>query len=94
MNSLEGYNTNGHEYRISQLDRSNSRRIKWMLNEARDKVEKEDRKKENDTSIITDKNIKKTLHGNTNTNNRDDIRKNMFDPSTVNKFSNFKNNFK
>ena len=40
MNNLEGYNTTGHEYRMSQIDRSNSRRLKWMMNEARDIVKK------------------------------------------------------
>ena len=45
MNSLEGYNTNGHEYRVSQIDRSNSRRLKWMMNEARDIVNKQDAEK-------------------------------------------------
>ena len=44
MNSLEGYSTTGHEYRVSQIDRSNSRRLKWMMNEARDIVKKQDEK--------------------------------------------------
>ena len=40
MNNLEGYNTTGHEYRMSQIDRSNSKRLKWMMNEAKDIVKK------------------------------------------------------
>ena len=40
MDRLEGYNTNGHEYRVSQIDRSNSKRLKWMLSEAEKKVMK------------------------------------------------------
>ena len=100
MNSLEGYNTNGHEYRVSQIDRSNSRRLKWMMNEARDIVNKQDAEKNknknnNSSAILGDKNITPTLHGtNNNNNNNSDIRKNIFNPSAVNKFSNFKNNLK
>lgn len=96
MNNLEGYSTNGHEYRVSQMDRSNSRRLKWMMNEARDIVKKRDEeKKQNSSNVMVDKNITSTLHSNSTKNIKDeDIRKNMFNPSTVNKFSNKKNNFK
>lgn len=96
MNSLEGYSTTGHEYRVSQIDRSNSRRLKWMMNEARDIVKKQDEeKKQNNSNVMVDKNITSTLHSNsTNKENNIDIRKNLFDPSKVNKFTNMKNNFK
>ena len=52
MNNLEGYNTTGHEYRMSQIDRSNSRRLKWMMNEARDIVKKQDEEKKQDNSNV------------------------------------------
>ena len=96
MNNLEGYSTNGHEYRVSQMDRSNSRRLKWMMNEARNIVKKRDEeKKQNSSNVMVDKNITSTLHSNSTKNITDEgIRKNMFNPSTVNKFSNKKNNFK
>lgn len=94
MNNLEGYNTTGHEYRMSQIDRSNSRRLKWMMNEARDIVKKKDEaKKENNKTILGDKNITPTLHGN-KSSDESELRKNMFNPSMVNKFTNIKNNFK
>ena len=94
MNSLEGYNTNGHEYRVSQIDRSNSRRLKWMINEARDIVKKkEEVKQANSSTVLGDKKITPTLPGN-KSNNKSDLRKNMFNPSTVNKFTNMKNSFK
>ena len=96
MNSLEGYNTNGHEYRVSQIDRSNSRRLKWMMNEARDIVKKQDEEKNKNSTpsaILGDKNVTPILHGTSNDTNSD-IRKNMFDPSAVNKFNDFKNNLK
>ena len=93
MNNLEGYSTTGHEYRMSEIDRSNSRRLKWMMNEARDIVNKKDEEKKNNSTILGDKNITPTLHGNS-TNRDSSIRKNMFNPSTVNKFTNMKNNFK
>ncbi len=94
MNSLEGYNTNGHEYRMSQIDRSNSKRLKWMMNEARDIVKKkEEQEKQNNNVIFSDKNITPTLHGNNNNTNDSSIRKNMFNPSAVNKFNNVKNKF-
>ena len=97
MNSLEGYNTTGREYRMSQIDRSNSKRLKWMMNEARDIVKKRDEiKKENNKTILGDKNITPTLHGNSNSSSKQpssNIRKNMFNPSSVNKFNNIKNKF-
>ena len=93
MNSLEGYNTNGYEYRASQIDRSNSRRLKWMMKEAKDIVKKkEEAKQPNSSTILGDKNVTPTLHG--NSSNNSNLRKNMFNPSTVNKFTNIKNNFK
>ena len=93
MNNLEGYNTTGHEYRMSQIDRSNSRRLKWMMNEARDIVKKQDEiKKDNNKTILGDKNITPMLHGNSNNKTTSNVRKNMFNPSTVNKFVNMKNN--
>lgn len=95
MNSLEGYSTNGHEYRASEIDRSNSRRLKWMMKEAKDAVNKQDEiKKDNTPGMIADKNITPTLHGNNETRNSSDIRKSMFNPSAVNKFSNIRNSFK
>ena len=95
MNSLEGYSTTGHEYRVSQIDRSNSRRLKWMMNEARDIVKKQDEiKKDNNKTILGDKNITPMLHGNSNNQTSSNTRKNMFNPSAVNKFTNIKNNFK
>ena len=94
MNNLEGYNTNGHEYRISQIDRSNSRRLKWMMNEARDIVKKKDeQEKQQNNNIVSDKNITPTLHGNVSNKNDSNLRKNMFNPSVVNKFNNVKNKF-
>ena len=93
MNNLEGYNTTGHEYRMSQIDRSNSKRLKWMMNEARDIVKKRDEVKiDNNKTILGDKNITPTLHGNSNNKTTSNVRKNMFNPSTVNKFVNMKNN--
>ena len=93
MNNLEGYNTTGHEYRMSQIDRSNSRRLKWMMNEARDIVKKQDEiKKDTNKTILGDKNITPMLHGNSNNKTTSNVRKNMFNPSTVNKFVNMKNN--
>ena len=95
MNSLEGYNTTGHKYRMSQIDRSNSKRLKWMMNEAKDIVKKRDEiKKDNNKTILGDKNITPTLHGNSNNQTSSNTRKNMFNPSAVNKFTNIKNNFK
>ena len=74
MNSLEGYNTTGHEYRMSQIDRSNSKRLKWMMNETRDIVKKRDEiKKENNKTILGDKNITPTLHGNSNSSSNYEI---------------------
>ena len=93
MNNLEGYSTTGYEYRTSEIDRSNSRRLKWMMNEARDIVNSKNKEKKNNSTILGDKNITQTLHGNS-TNRDSSIRKNMFNPSTVNKFTNMKNNFK
>ena len=94
MNSLEGYNTNGHEYRISQIDRSNSKRLKWMMNEARDIVKKKDeQEKQNNNAFVSDKNITPTLHGDASNTKDSNLRKNMFNPSTVNKFNNVKNKF-
>ena len=95
MNNLEGYNTTGHEYRMSQIDRSNSKRLKWMMNEAKDIVKKRDEiKKDNNKTILGDKNITPMLHGNSNNQTSSNTRKNMFNPSAVNKFTNIKNNFK
>ena len=96
MNSLEGYNTDGFEYRASQMDRNRSQRLKWMMKEAKEAVEKRE-KEENkvDPYKNIDKNITPTLHSNsTNGPKETDIRKNMFDPSKVNKFTNMKNSFK
>ena len=96
MNSLEGYSTDGYDYRVSLIDRSKSKRLKWMMNEARDIVKKQDEEKKQDNSnVLVDKNITPTLHSNsTNGPKETDIRKNMFDPSKVNKFTNMKNSFK
>ena len=58
MDRLEGYNTNGHEYRVSQIDRSNSKRLKWMLSEAEKKVKSVDNSSEkNNTFSNNVKNI-------------------------------------
>lgn len=96
MNNLEGYSTNGHEYRVSQIDRNNSRRIKWMMNEARAVVKKRDEEKKQDSSnIMVDKNRTSKFYSNSTKNKKNKgNKKNMFNPSTVNKFSNKKNNFK
>ena len=53
------------------------------------------KKKQNNSNVLVDKNITPTLHSNsTNGPKETDIRKNMFDPSKVNKFTNMKNSFK
>ena len=96
MNNLEGYNTDGYDYRMSQIDRSKSNRLKWMMNEARDIVKKQDEQKQNNqnnSATLGDKNIMPKLHENNNSN-QTNTRKSMFNPSTVNKFANIKNNFK
>ena len=85
MNSLEGYNTNGHEYRASQIARNNSRRIKWLFNEAKKEVEKKDKES-------NDKNNTSKLHQN-KTVEQKVIRNNVFNPKDINKFNNIKNKF-
>lgn len=48
MNNLQGYNTNGYEYRASIIDRSNSRRQKWLNSEAEKRVAvREEQEKQN-----------------------------------------------
>ena len=42
MDRLQGYGTNGYEYRKSQIDRNNSNRLKWMMDEAKKNVEKKE----------------------------------------------------
>lgn len=49
MDRLEGYNTTGHEYRMSQIDRNNSQRLKWMMDEAKKNVEKAQKAKKLDS---------------------------------------------
>lgn len=88
MNSLEGYTTNGHEYRASEIDRSNTRRLKWMMNEAKKNVEKQDSENNKDIiakqdSFVENKEPQQSLNSN-----------NMFNPN-VNSFAKFnKTNFK
>ena len=101
MNSLEGYSTSGHQYRMPVIDRSNSRRLKWMMNEAKKKSEirnQEDmyRNQDSKTASIVEKDDKalgKAADSNSNSD-RNFQKREMFNPSTVNKFANMKNNFK
>ena len=93
MNSLEGYNTNGHEYRVSQMDRSNSRRLKWMMNEARKEVEIKEKEKKSNSTLVFDKNISPMLHKNKNVSN-DNVRNISFNPANVNKINNMRSNLK
>ena len=101
MNNLEGYSTSGHEYRMSVIDRSNSRRLKWMMNEAKKKSEirnQEDmyRNQDSKTASIVEKDDKalgKAADSNSNSD-RNFQKREMFNPSAVNKFANMKNNFK
>lgn len=101
MNNLEGHSTTGHEYRMSVIDRSNSKRLKWMMNEAKKKSEirnQEDmyRNQDSKTASIVEKDDKalgKAADSNSNSD-RNFQKREMFNPSTVNKFANMKNNFK
>lgn len=92
MDRLEGYNTNGHEYRKSQIDRSNSRRLKWLMNEAKKNVEanqSEQPKVKNSFIRESDyvEDIKK-LNQNISSNVNNQIKSgNVFKPNTVNRFS-------
>lgn len=78
MNSLEGYNTDGFEYRASQMDRNRSQRLKWMMKEAKEMAEKRE-KEENkvdpykkDKNSFIDKDDKKMdIKSNNNSNSAD-----------------------
>lgn len=92
MNRLEGYNTNGHEYRKSQIDRSNSRRLEWLMNEAKKNVEAKDYEatkpknsfiRESD-SLEEIKKLNKNIAVNTNNQVNNS---NVFKPNNVNLFS-------
>lgn len=83
MNSLEGYNTNGYEYRASQMDRNNSKRLKWMMKEAKDKV---DMKDVEDNKIDANNNNSKP--------SANKLNNNMFKPKDFNRFNTLKKNFK
>lgn len=56
MNNLEGYNTDGFEYRTSLMDRNNSKRLKWMMKEAKDLAEKREKEEKNAEAYKKDKN--------------------------------------
>lgn len=92
MNSLEGYTTNGHEYRKSEIDRSNTRRLKWMMNEARKNVELNDSKNNEDKQKYINNLNGKVAHENTNSK-QNNTSSNMFNPN-VNSFAKFNKNFK
>ena len=92
MNSLEGWRTNGHEYRASEIDRNNSRRIKWMNEELKKRVEQNSRENMESDSEKNLFNDKKELEERKDNNLNSD--RNMFNPN-VNSFAKFNtNNFK
>ena len=88
MDRLQGYGTNGYEYRKSQIDRSNSNRLKWMINEAKNSVEKRELEQlQNDAS--------KKSYSSLTTNNKlgekqqscEIYKKDkLFHPNNINKF--------
>ena len=92
MNSLEGWKTNGHEYRASEIDRNNSRRIKWMNEELKKRVEqnsKENMESDSDKNLFNNKKELEERKDNSLNNDR-----NMFNPN-VNSYAKFNtNNFK
>lgn len=100
MDRLQGYNTTGYEYRMSQIDRSNSKRLKWMMNEAKKSIDLKDNseiKNEKNTPVIDHSiNDIASLNKNMRTKTNDVSPKdNMFHPDSVNKFkhSNINNPF-
>ena len=54
MDRLQGYGTNGYDYRKSAIERNNSSRLKWMVSEAKKSAEKreQDEKNSQTTSFI------------------------------------------
>ena len=92
MNSLEGWKTNGHEYRASEIDRNNSRRMKWMNEELKKRVEQNSQSNidnDSDKNLLTDKNGLENKNDSKVNNDR-----NMFNPN-VNNYAKFNpNNFK
>lgn len=90
MNNLDGYKTNGHEYRASEIDRSNTRRLKWMMSEAKKVVEQQDNNTDikDDYSTLENDNLKPLE--NSENKIKPDERK-MFNPN-INRFAKFNNN--
>lgn len=89
MDRLQGYGTNGYEYRRSQIDRSNSNRLKWMMNEAKKSAEK--RELEQVQSDSSKKSFSSLTTNNTLGEKKEcsEIYKNdkYFKPSSINKFT-------
>lgn len=99
MDRLQGYNTTGYEYRMSQIDRSNSNRLKWMMSEAKKNIEKQDNKETNNRSIpVSNRGINDIASLNRNMRTKTssiNSKDNMFNPESINKFkhSNINNPF-
>ena len=90
MDRLQGYNTTGYEYRMSQIDRSNSKRLKWMMNEAKKNADFRDNQgnqneKTNAKGDLSTNNIA-SLNKNMRKTNDAKTKNNMFHPDSVNKF--------
>lgn len=96
MDRLQGYNTDGHEYRISEIDRSNSRRLKWMMNEARKNVELREEEQKRGVVDKTVNNIaglsSNSINGKQGPSSSDPAFRDAFRPDSVNKFRNMSNN--
>lgn len=93
MDRLQGYGTNGYDYRKAAIERNNSSRLKWMVSEAKKSAEKreQDEKNSQTTSFINKTSSLSELKKDNNIPKYDNKNDKMFRPNEVNRFNNFKN---
>lgn len=90
MNNLEGYTTNGYEYRKAEIDRNNAKRLKWMMKQANDNLHMQDNVDNEKDENINDNNRNKVFEENKETK-ASTLKDNMFNPN-INRFAKFNNN--
>ncbi len=98
MDRLQGFGTNGYDYRRAAIERNNSSRLKWMMSEAKKSAEarEKDENKNNDSFSKIDG--EELTNSNTLDNSSKPINNkpenHMFKPNEVNKFAKGNNFFK
>lgn len=98
MDRLQGYGTNGYDYRRSAIERNNSSRLKWMMSEAKKSAEEREKKENKNNNSFSNINGEELTNTNTLDNSNKSINNkpedHMFRPNEVNRFAKSNNFFK